>query len=205
MKKRWSVGLWSLSLVLGAGLLGGCAEEDDLDDVCEDDIVTRVDEDADFSEYETYAIWEIGSGMAGAGGGSSADIPDDVAVNIDTANKEAARQLRDLGLTQVDPEQEDPDLWIVSLAATQEETGTYWSCYGGWAWWGWYYYWDPCAWLVPIEFEYTEGTLLVATIDSGSHTAVFGGVVEGILECDDDLETRIESGVEEIFKDYPQE
>lgn len=205
MKKRWSVGFWSLSCVLGVGLLGGCAEEDDVDDVCEDDIVTRVDDDADFSEYETYAIWEIGSGTAGAGGEGPGDIPEDVAVNIGTANKEAARQLRDLGLTQVDPEEEDPDLWIVSMAATEEETGTYWSCVGGWEWWGWYYYWDPCAWLVPIEFEYTEGTLLVATIDANSHEAVFGGVVEGILECDDDLETRIESGVDEIFRDYPQD
>lgn len=205
MSKRWSVGLLAFSAFVGVGFLGGCAEEDPVDEACEDDIVTAVDDDADFGDYETFAIYEIGgdAGTAGAGGQASFELPDDVVANIGVANAEAARQLVARGLTQVDPAEEDPDLWVLSAAAREEEEGTYWSCVPGWYWWGWYYYWDPCAWLYPIEFEYTVGTLLVATVDAATEKPVFGGVLQGILECSDELETRIESGVEEIFDDYP--
>jgi len=204
-------GLFRLSFVgaLGFSLLGGCSNNDD-DDVCTDQVQTLADDDADFSSYETFAVFEIGTtGVGGAGGSSGipSDLPEDVTANIETANKEAVRQLKALGLSEVDPEEETPDLWVLSAALTEEEEGTYWQCVPGWYWWGWYYYWDPCAWTVPVDFEYTQGTLLVAVVDAADEKPVFGGVLEGILECTDEheIDDRIEAGVDEIFDDYPQD
>lgn len=192
------------------GMFGiGCSNDDD-DEICEDVTVTQADDDADFAAYRTFAVHEIGEtiGGGGAGGGESIEIPDDVEANLEVANDEAVAQLKKLGLEEVDPDKETPDLWVFSAAAKEGEDGTYWACVPGWSWWGWYYYWDPCAWLQPIDFEYTVGTLLVGVADASTEKPVFGGFVQGILECSEDkldLNERIEAGVENIFEDYPTE
>jgi len=191
------------ALMLGVALVGGCAEDDDDDDFCSDEVKSAVDDDADFASYETFAIFEVGTDAPL--GGAPATIPDDVVANIDTANRAVKAELKDLGLSEVDPDDEEPDLWIMSAALTEEEEGIYWQCVPGWYWWGWYYYWDPCAWLDPVEFEYTVGTLLVGVVDSKDNVPVFGGVVKGVLECTDDVDQRIVDGVDEIFEDYPTE
>lgn len=190
------------------GVFGiGCSNDDDEDEICEDVTVTSVDDDADFSSYETFAVFEIGDtiGDGGAGGGTGVEIPEEVETNLKVANDEAVAQLKKLGLDEVDPKDETPDLWIFSAAAQEGKDGTYWACVPGWSWWGWYYYWDPCAWLQPIDFEYTVGTLAVGVIDSSTEKPVFGGFVQGILECSEkhELNERIEAGVAEIFEDYP--
>lgn len=201
--QRWLPGTGLASCLLLAGLSVGCSDEDE--DVCTDTVVTRADDDADFDSYETFAVFEIGSGDGAGGMGGSASIPDDVQVNIEEANQAASRELLRRGLKSVNPDQEDPDLWIVSLAKTEEEEGTYWACVPGPGWWGWYYYWDPCAWLEPINFEYTVGTLAVTLVDSKAEEPVFGGAAQGILECTNNLDERIGSAVAEIFDDYPSE
>ncbi len=179
----------------------GCSS-DDGDDVCTDEVVTSVDEDGDFSTYETFAIFELPDGGAGMGGGGPSV---EMIENLETANEAAAAELKALGLEEVDPDEETPDLWIGSAALAEGEEGVYWECVPGWTWWGWYAYWDPCAWIVPIDFEYTVGTLAVALVDSSSEEPVFGGLVQGILECNDDIDGRIESGVAQIFDDYPDD
>lgn len=183
----------------------GCSSDDDEDDICEDFVTTRTDEDADFSDYQTFAVAEL-PGDGSALGGSGSELPDDVQANLEIANDAAVANLEDLGLTEVDPDDETPDLWVFSAAATETETGTYWACVGGWEWWGWSYVWDPCAWLAPIDFEYTEGSLIVGVADSTTEEPVFGGLVQGILECSETesaLEDRITDAVDEIFESYP--
>ena len=181
----------------------GCSSGDE-DDICEDIVATRTDSDADFSDYETFAVAELpgdGSGL----GGASADLPEDIQVNLEVASEAAVANLEDFGLTEVELD-EDPDLLVFSAAATEVETGIYWACVGGWEWWGWSYVWDPCAWLAPIDFEYTEGSLLVGVADATTEEPVFGGLVQGILECstsESALEDRITLAVDEIFDSYP--
>jgi len=199
---RRSLAIVAVTIIGAGSLLGACSSENP----CGDIIETRADDDADFGSYETFAVLEVPDegGSAGAGGEGSG-IPDDIRLNLEAANTAAANELESIGLTEVGVD-DDPDLFVVSASASREETELTWYCVPGWYWWGWYYYWDPCAWMVPIEIEYTEGSLLVALVDAATEAPVFGGVVQGILECtDDDLQSRIEEGVEEIFEDYPSE
>ena len=51
--------------------------------------------------------------------------------------------------------------------------------------------------------EYSVGTLVVGLTDPAQSKIVFGGAVVGILECSDNLQGRIESGVDSIFSAYP--
>lgn len=44
-------------------------------------------------------------------------------------------------------------------------TASNWECVPGWYWWGWYYYWDSCAWLRPVDVTYTVGSVLMLVID----------------------------------------
>lgn len=185
-------------------VLGGCQGDDE--DYCTDKAESAVDKDADFSSYETFAVAEVdGGGFGGLGGAWSGDAPDKVETNLKVANDAIVSELLDLGLTEVDPAKETPDLWVGSAGATEVETGIYWECVPGYYWWGWYPYWDPCAWLAPYPFRYTEGTVLVALVDSKTQKPVFGGALQGILECSDDIEGRIEAGIDRIFADYPEE
>jgi len=190
----------ALATLASWSLLGACSSGSD----CGYNFATRADDDADFESFQTFAVLQIDEGGLGGAGGAGA-FPDDVRANLEVANDAAVEQLLLLGLEEVDPADEQPDLWIFSAAATERETGVYWYCVPGWYWWGWYYYWDPCAWMAPIEFEYTVGSLLVGVADASTDppVPVFGGLVQGVLECDSDIEGRIESGVEAIFDDYP--
>lgn len=196
--------LLCLTALASWGALGGCTGSDPCPSV-EDSVATRADPDADFSGYHTFAIRELVSGGEGGAGGAGADIPDDVLLNLTTANLTAAEELTLLGLEEVDPAEETPDLWVFSAASTEREEGVNWYCVPDWYWWGYGYYWDPCAWMYPIEFEYTEGTLLVGVAESANDVPVFGGLLKGVLECDTDVDVRVENGVEAIFDAYPTE
>jgi len=52
--------------------------------------------------------------------------------------------------------------------------------------------------------KYTEGTVLVGVADVAAQKVVFGGYVQGIVECGGDTAARIQSGVERIFTQYPK-
>jgi len=192
----------TLTALASWGLLGGCSSNGN---PCGDEYTTRVNDDADFESYQTFAVMDIPEegGLGGAGGAGGGELPDDIRVNLELANEAAAESLELKGLERVDAD-DDPDLLVFSASASEEETGIYWYCVPGWYWWGWYYYWDPCAWMAPIEFEYTVGTLLVGVLDPVLGEPAFGGLIQGILECtSEDLEDRIEDGVADVFDDYP--
>jgi len=58
--------------------------------------------------------------------------------------------------------------------------------------------------MVEIPVTYTEGTLVVGLADPAADKVVFGGVLQGVLECSSDTAGRIQSGVARIFQDYPR-
>jgi len=183
---------------LGSLTLFAACSDDEEDSLCTGDTVyTRTDPDADFTTYTTFAV-------SAEATPTDISVPPDVEANLGVANAAATAQLIDLGLTLVDADADPPpDLVLFNIAATQKQTGTEWVCSPGYIWIGWYYVWDPCAWMVEVPFVYTEGTLAVGVADPVLEKVVFGGVLQGILECGSDTASRIQSGVARIFQDYP--
>jgi hypothetical protein len=201
----------TLSLFAGAavvswGALSGCSTGTTA--ACpdyDDRVVSGVDDDADFSAYQTFAIRELTDADVGAGG-DGGGIPADAKLNLEAANEAAAAELTALGLDEVDPDQETPDLWVFSATATEVEQGVSWTCVPDYYWTGVEYYFDPCAWMDPLEFQYTVGTLVVGVADAETELPVFGGLLQGPADCPAaDLESRIEAGVATIFEDYPSQ
>ncbi|HWO14640.1 MAG TPA: DUF4136 domain-containing protein [Polyangiaceae bacterium] len=183
---------------VGSLAFGAACSDDDDDDLCTGDtVVTRTDPAADFTLYTTFAVSPDVEPV-------DVSMPADVTTNLAVANAAATAQLIALGLTLVAADADPPpDLVLFNIAATQGETGTQWVCTPGYIWVGWYYVWDPCAWMVEVPVAYTEGTLIVGLADLDLSKVVFGGVLQGILECGGDTESRIQSGVARIFQDYP--
>lgn len=178
---------WNLlrALVCGA-VLCACSDDNNVD------VVDKVDPNADFTAYKTFAISEP----------TDVKIPRDVAVNLATANAAIVRELQDRGLRQVDADA-DPDLVAFSLASTREETGLAWACAPGY----WYGYWawsyDPCDYVSPYYDEFTVGTLVVGLSDQSLDKVVFGGVARGVLD-DSNPTSEIDKAVKDIFDDYPE-
>jgi len=179
-------------------LFSACDDDDDYDDdICTGDtVVTRADPTADFAQFQTFSV---------APDAALPDVPANVATNLAVANAAAVVELMKIGLTQVAADSDPPpDLALFNMAATQKQMGTTWECTPGYWWTGWGYVWDPCAWMVEIPVTYTEGTLVVGLADPAADKVVFGGVLQGVLECSSDTAGRIQSGVARIFQDYPR-
>ena len=177
--------------------LSACSDDHEDDQLCTGDtVVTRTDPSADFSLYTTFAVSPTTA--------PAPALPQDVTANLAIANAAAVAELRALGLTQVEPDSDPPpDLGLFNIAGTKQEVGTTWICVPGYYWTGWGYIWDPCAWMSEIPVVYTEGTVVVGLADVAATKVVFGGVLQGILECGGDTAARIQSGVERIFAQYP--
>jgi hypothetical protein len=186
---------WVLAGVVSLAFVSGCDDDEDEDDLCEGDTtVARADPTVDFALYKTFAV---------APDPLLPDIPGDVTANLAVANAAAVVELLKLGLTQVEPNSTPaPDLGLFNIAANQKQQGTTWVCVPGYWWSGWGYVWDPCAWMSEIPIVYTVGTLVVGLADPTIKQVVFGGAVQGVLECGDTT-ARIQDGVERIFTDYP--
>jgi hypothetical protein len=191
--------VWACASALA--FLPACSDDDDdyesidVEQLCTDSTVVRVDYNADFGSFDTFAITPDEA--------LPPDVPADVRTNLAVANDAAAAELVALGLVEVDVNSDPPpDLALFNLAATQQETTTSWECVPGYWWTGWSYAWDPCAWMVEVPVTYTEGTLVVGLADPAAQQVVFGGALQGVLECGDSA-ARIESGVARIFGEYP--
>lgn len=185
----------TLACVSSLAFFAACEDEEE-DTLCTGDtVLTRTDPTADFTLYHTFAV---------SAEPLPSDVRADVEANLGVANAAASAQLVALGLTPVAVDADPPpDLTLFNIAATKLQQGTQWVCSPGYIWIGWYYVWDPCAWMVEVPFLYTEGTLIVGVADPVLTKVVFGGVLEGIMECGPDTASRIQSGVARIFEDYP--
>jgi hypothetical protein len=180
--------------------LGSCDCNDDTPD---DKVITRVKPGVDFADYETFRINdELKEGDLVDAGVDPDNIPDDIRLNIDTANDQARIELEARGLTEVG-DNDDADLVIVSLGSTEDKGGYYWECVPGywWGYWGWA--WDTCAWLEPVYVNYKIGTMALGLADPSKEDVVFGGLLQGIADGSNNVEDRIRNGVHTMFKDYP--
>jgi hypothetical protein len=180
---------------------GACAPEPDPNEACGDTIITRTNPLTDFSKITTFAVVD----EAGYPPELPSDLPDDTIRNVQAANGAARASLIARGLMEVDPDFEEPDVWLFSLATTQAEVGYVWDCVPGYVWWGWSAWDYYCPWWQEVPVVYEAGTVVVGLAsvnDDDSAEVVFGGVVQGVLHCDSPG-VRLEAGVEKIFVKYP--
>jgi hypothetical protein len=188
-------------LVLGIAMFGLAACAEDEPSVCEDTRVSRADPDADFTAFKTFAVAPESEYPTEL----PSDLPEDTRTHLEDANDATTRELLLLGLDEVDYATGNPDLVVFSLAASDDETGIVYECVPGYYWYGWWgYVWDPCAWLAPIPVDYEVATVVVGVADPVEEEVVFGGAIQGVLECGD-ADDRLDAGVKRIFEDYPAE
>lgn len=195
--------LLPLCLPLLAGMaFGACADETDPNEACGDTIVTRTNPLTDFSKITTFAVVAEANYPAEL----PADLPVDTARNVIAANGVARASLLAQGLLEVNPDFEDPDVWLFSLVVTQSEQGYVWDCVPGYVWWGWTGWDYHCPWWDEVPVAYEVGTVVVGlawVTDDTTAEVVFGGAVQGVLPCDNPR-VRLEAGVEKIFAQYPK-
>ncbi len=211
MKAELRFGLWGIAIAMVAALgFAGCGGDDDQP---EDVVLVRVRPDAPFATYSTFAIVSSDALPDLPDLPGLPEVPDDLPDDIRNglmATEDAVRdQMTMIGLREVGVDG-DPDLFVLDYAATQEEDAIVWQCVPGWAWWGWYVYWDPCAWMQPVLVEFEVGSILVLLADPdiapdddyGNY--VFGGLGQGVLNGGN-AEARIDSAVARMFDEYPQD
>lgn len=198
-----SSSLSSLCLTLLVGVaFGACTDEQDPNEACGDTIITRVNPLTDFSKITTFAVVD----EAGYPAELPGDLPDDTVRSIAAANGAARASLLAQGLMEVNPDFEEPDVWLFSLATTRVEVGYAWDCVPGYVWWGWSSWDYYCPWWDEVPVEYEVGTVVVGlawVTDDNTAEVVFGGAVQGVLHCDSP-DVRLEAGVEKIFAQYPE-
>lgn len=180
----------------------GCDDDDEV----YDEVYARAKPGVDFSKYETFRIDDTLTQDELADAGVEVDdLPEEVRLNIDTANDQARIELEERGLEQVDEDDENADLVIASLGSTQDEDAIYWECVPGywWGYWGWY--WDDCAWLEPAYVNFVVGSVAVGLGDPEMNDIVFGGLLQGVADGEGNTEDRIRAGVHRMFLEYPED
>ena len=80
-----------------------------------------------------------------------------------------------------------------------------WQCQGGW-WWGWYgWFWDPCAWVVPVPVEFDVGNLFIPVGpqpgEGEDPEVIFAGLAQSIEPGMN--ETDLRAAVQAIFAQWP--
>lgn len=178
------------------GVALGCGDDDE-PDACDTTAQTRSDPTADFTAFETFAI----APDEAYPDPPPEDLPEDAITDFKNANADVANELEALGLTEVDAE-DDPDLVVFTAAASEDKDAVVWECVPGWSWWGWWYTWDPCAWLQPVPVDYSVGTVVVGLANPNTEEVVFGGVVQGVLDCGN-TDQRLSDAISDVFDDYP--
>lgn len=173
----------------------GCGDDDE-PSACDTTTDTRADPDADFTAFSTFAVADPSDYPV-----PPPDFPEDIEKNFEAATDAASAELEQLGLTQVD-ESEAPDLLLFTAAASEINNGIVWECVPGWYWWGWNYVWDPCAWLAPVPVTYSVGTAVVGLAEPDSEQVVFGGIIQGVLDCGN-VEQRLTDAMSDVFAEYP--
>jgi len=200
MKKRVSIVL----IVAGVLLLGGCYPDgpEYVEDM--DVVLTKHNEEYDFTAKATYAMPDkivkiTGDVMEGE---EPSFIPD---VNAQVMLTTVANNMADLGWVRVDIE-DNPD--VLLLPAAWETTTIYYYYdywyywYGGY--WGWYYPYYP-----PVYVSsYTTGTFLMSITDpdiistDGNRINQWSGAVNGLLTGYFDA-SRVNEAINKAFEISP--
>ena len=198
MTSRWQ---WATALASAIPLASGCGEdESDWEGSFDNEVEVNAATGVDFSMYQTFAI--VGVSMVPPQ--FLEGIPAPRRTDLDFVNAEAARELRELGLTQVQPDQ-SPELLLFSLATSDLDTALRWECMAGWNWGGYFagWTWNPCAWL-QRDLEWVNvHTFVTGLADPQRNDVVFAGFIGGIEEPDIEPKDVIAEGVAEVYDDYP--
>jgi hypothetical protein len=188
------------TLLVGV-VVGACLPEEDPNETCGDTIIARTNPNWDFSNVKTFAVVDKDDYPVDR----PSDLPRDAIPEVFAANSVARDSLIAQGLVEVNPDFEEPDVWLFSMAATHTEVSYTWECVSGYMWWGWNGWDFYCQWSDEVPFEYEVGTVVVGLAhqaDENMGEIVFGGAVQGVLFCEDPQE-RLAIGVAKIFAQYP--
>jgi len=165
------------------------------------------DEDADFSQFETFTV--LTPELVPDGREPEADEElfnervNDLIVEAMTAEP--------VCMTFIPPEEvtdtNEPDLFAANSLARTTEEGVVWRCVGGWWWGAWGRFWDPCRWRtqVPVEFEVGSLDLPVGPPPTGDEdaTPVFMGTARALLGTGTTVDDKVRTAVREIFQQWP--
>lgn len=129
--------------------------------------------------------------------------------------KQMRAEFSNLGMTEVDMDDEDPSLLVGIVIIEQNNTGAAWIPGGGW-WggyypgypgWGWggYYPWYP------VYYSYKTGSVVIEMADYDNRDEeeetvplVHSGVLDGLLQGNKgQIGARIERGIDELFNQAP--
>jgi hypothetical protein len=162
------------------------------------DVNVVYDRDIDFSGYRTFAFQSDEDASAERLDG----LDPAVRRALQIIDERTAIELRELGLTEVAPE--EADVLAFSLGRTRSETGVTWSCVGG-VWGGYFgaYYYDPCAWLEPVYVDVDRTTLMVGLTDRQLSEVVFAGFIRNVGTGRRSRARQIAAAVDRIFARYP--
>jgi hypothetical protein len=174
-------------------------------------VTVQVDEDADFTAYQTFSV--ITSDIV-----DPDDLPeltdDQIAFN-DMVNEliVEAMQAEPVCMTFIPPEgvteENKPDLWAANGLGQTTDGGYYYECQGAW-WWGyWGWYWNPCAYWYPVYVEYDVGNLLILAgpppVADEEPAPVFAGLAQSVAGTGPDVETKVRTAVQQIFAQWPDQ
>jgi hypothetical protein len=199
-------GIKLIFFLTGAFLLWGCYPQgpDYIEEM--DIVVTKHNEEYDFTTKGTYAmpdkIVKITGSLA------EGEEPDFMPqVTADKILARIAQNMTSLGYSKVDISA-NPDL-VLAPASWETTTISYWYDYWYWWWggyypgWGWGGYYPPVYWT-----SYTTGTLLMNLVDpdqvgaNGNPINQWSGAIQGILTSTYNA-TRVNTAIDKAFTISP--
>ncbi|MGB8224880.1 MAG: DUF4136 domain-containing protein [Polyangiales bacterium] len=172
------------------------------------EINVEFDEDADFSQFETFTVL------------TPELVPDAEELGVDAKlfNEAVNTLIIDamtappVCLTFIPPERvtdsNQPDLFAGNGLSRTTDQGTVWRCVGGW-WWGtWGWFWDPCLWRTPVTVEFDVGSLYlpVGPRPAAGEDAkpIFNGTARKLLDTGTSIDDKVRTAVREIFQRWPE-
>jgi len=215
IKKKHIIGLLIIPLMY---MFTGCYP-DKIDYVDEYDLAaTHVNEDADFSEYSTFAVIDTIMHVTD----DDEDDPNFSRDNDEFIINELTQNMLDLGYIEVeDPDTINrPDLVLLVSAVSSDfyyyysYYPYYWGWYPGWGYPGWGYPgWGYPGWGYPTYGgSYSTGTLVVDMWDTdeydpeaeGPTGIIWTGIVDGILSgSTSQSRARLDKQINQLFTQSP--
>jgi hypothetical protein len=179
--------------------LQSCYPGDELTYSDTDIVATFYDEEADFSNYDTYIMSDT---VYTFDDESQSLIPND---DISPTNKATIlngieNNLEDIGFNSTS-NPTDADVVIAVIATSSTWVGG--GCYSGyWSYWYPYY-----GWCYPVYYTYDTGTIIIAMIDRtviDDKPGLWIAAINGLLDdTSAGLESRINNNIDQAFDQSP--
>ena len=161
-------------------------------------IQTDYDHQADFSNYSTFAWYQLEENKGPTEGPSQI---------VDGRIRHAiAENLQAKGIDRAGPG--DADLLVTyyaSLSSQMQFHTTGWGYGGGWGWgphWGYGYGFWP-GWTTTAVHTYHEGTIIIDIVDREKNQLVWRGVTTRVLGKQSHSDEKIDQAMSRVFLDFP--